>query len=171
MQAATKVGLDGVVSVARCSSSGRASRPKPDRRTITGPSRGELRRTPASTRRPTSRTAEAPKLKGSNFEKLKKLNVLDAKTHNFTDAWNAGYDGTGSTVGVLDGGTDFGHPDLIGTWQTWQGAKDTDTTDDGWNGWPKAFDPYGTLQILLAPEHVTGGLSWYTPTTPSAARA
>src|SRR3954447_6920292 len=48
---------------------------------------------------------KAPPLKGSNFEKMKKLNVLDARTHNFTDAWNAGYDGSGSTVGVMDGGT------------------------------------------------------------------
>ena len=57
----------------------------------------------------------APPLKGSNFEALKKLNLLDAKTHNFSGAWKAGYTGTGSTVSVMDGGTDFGHPDLIGT--------------------------------------------------------
>ena len=55
-----------------------------------------------------------------------------------------------STVGVLDGGTDFGHPDLIGTWQTWSGADTARRA--GWNGWPKAFDPYGTLQCWLAPE-------------------
>ena len=94
---------------------------------------------------------QAPKLKGSNFEQLKKLGVLDAKTHNFADAWNAGYAGEGVTVGVLDGGTDFGHPDLIGTWQTWSGATDTATVDDGWNGWPKAFDPYGTLVCWRLP--------------------
>ena len=35
--------------------------------------------------------SEAPPLRGSNFEKLKKLNLLDAKTHNFTGAWNEGY--------------------------------------------------------------------------------
>ena len=50
---------------------------------------------------------------------------------------------------MLDGGTDFGHPDLIGTWQVWSGAP-----DPGWNGWPKAFDPYGTLQWLAAPNLV-----------------
>ena len=38
---------------------------------------------------------KAPPLKTSNFDQLKKLNVLDAKTHNFTGAWNAGYTGTG----------------------------------------------------------------------------
>ena len=42
---------------------------------------------------------KAPPLKASNFEKLKKLNALDAKTHNFTGAWNAGFTGEGCTVG------------------------------------------------------------------------
>src|ERR1700752_1204671 len=67
----------------------------------------------------------APAPKGSNFEALKQLGVLDAKTHRFADAWNNGWTGEGSTVGVLDGGTDFGHPDLLGTWKTWSGATDT----------------------------------------------
>jgi hypothetical protein len=107
----------------------------------------------------------APKPKGSNFEQLKKLDVMDAKTHNFTDAWKAGYAGEGVTVGVLDGGTDFGHPDLLDTWQTWSGATDSPVVDSGWNGWPKAFDPFGTLQLLAAPSQITGGLSWYTPTS------
>jgi subtilisin family serine protease len=53
--------------------------------------------------------SEAPRLKGSNFEELKRLGVLDAKTHKFAEAWKAGYTGAGVTVGVLDGGTDFGH--------------------------------------------------------------
>ena len=109
--------------------------------------------------------SKAPKLKGSNFEQLKRLGVMDAKTHNFADAWNSGYAGEGVTVGVLDGGTDFGHPDLVNTWRTWSGATDSDFVDSGWNGWPKAFDPFGTLQLLAAPSQITGGLSWYTPTT------
>ena len=33
--------------------------------------------------------SEAPPLTGSNFEALKKLTLLDAKTHNFTEAWKA----------------------------------------------------------------------------------
>lgn len=103
----------------------------------------------------------APRLKGSNFEAMKKLDVLDGRTHSFTGAWNAGFTGQGVTVGVLDGGTDFGHPDLIGTWQTWSGAP-----DPGWNGWPKAFDPYGTLVLLAAPpDFVELGLTWYATTT------
>jgi hypothetical protein len=110
--------------------------------------------------------SQAPAPKGSNFEQLRKLGVMDAKTHNFKGAWDAGYAGEGVTVGVLDGGTDFGHPDLLNTWQTWSGATDSDVTDDGWNGWPKAFDPFGTLQWLADPTgQIGGGLSWYTPTS------
>lgn len=94
---------------------------------------------------------EAPPLAESNFEDLRNLDVLDARTHNFTDAWDE-YTGTGSVVAVLDGGTDWGHPDLIGTWET---APD---------GWPLAFDPFGTLIWLVAPSLVEQGLSWYTLT-------
>lgn len=107
--------------------------------------------------------AKAPAPAGSNFEELKKLALLDAKTHNFAEAWNAGFTGAGVTVGVLDGGTDFGHPDLLGTWQTW-----TNAPDPGWNGWPKAFDPYGTLIWLVDDSLVDQGLSWYTSTEAKA---
>lgn len=105
--------------------------------------------------------SKAPAPAGSNFEELKELAVLDAKTHAFAEAWQAGFTGTGTTVGVLDGGTDFGHPDLLGTWQVWSGQTGARA---GWNGWPKAFDPYGTLQLLAAPDLVDQGLSWYTKT-------
>src|SRR4051794_30348370 len=104
---------------------------------------------------------KAPPLKTSNFAALKGLNALDAKTHNFTGAWNAGFTGKGVQAAVLDGGTDFGHPDLVGTWQTW-GAE---ASDAGWVGWPKAFDPYDTLVLLLAPDQVGQGLTWYNETT------
>jgi hypothetical protein len=104
---------------------------------------------------------KAPPLKGSNFEALKELALLDANTHDFAEAWDAGYTGAGVTVGVLDGGTDFGHPDLIGTWQTWSGLTGSRM---GWNGWAKAFDPFGTLQYVLAPSQVEQGLSWYVIT-------
>lgn len=105
--------------------------------------------------------SKAPPLKGSNFQELKELAVLDARTHEFADAWNAGFTGTGTTVGVMDGGTDFGHPDLLNTWQVWSGQTGTRA---GWNGWPKAFDPYGTLIWLAAPSFVDQGLSWYVKT-------
>jgi len=102
--------------------------------------------------------SKAPAPAGSNFEELKELALLDAKTHNFVEAWEAEYTGEGVTVGVLDGGTDFGHPDLIGTWQTWSGAPAA-----GWNGWPKAMEPFGALQFLLSTQ-VEDGLSWYVET-------
>ena len=95
--------------------------------------------------------ADAPPIKGSNFEALKKLDLLDAKTHDFADAWKMGYDGTGVTVSILDGGTDWGHPDLIGTWLT------------GPSGWPQAYDPYDTLVLLVDPGQVDLGLTWYAP--------
>jgi Subtilase family len=104
--------------------------------------------------------SKAPPLKGSNFEELKRLGVLDAKTHNFKGAWDAGYAGEGTTVGVLDGGTDWGHPDLIGTWKTWN-ATDAGA-HPGWVGWPKAFDPFGTLLWVFAPGNIQAGLSFYT---------
>jgi subtilisin family serine protease len=59
--------------------------------------------------------ADAPPPRGSTFEEYRKLNVLDARTHNVTEAWNEGFTGKGSTAAVLDSGTDWGHPDLIGT--------------------------------------------------------
>ena len=107
---------------------------------------------------------KAPPLKGSNFDQLKTMNVLDAKTHNFTDAWNAGFTGSGVTASVLDGGTDWGHPDLLGTWQTWSPPTSRTAPTPGWVGWPKAFDPYGTLILLAAPSFVPQGLSWYNET-------
>jgi hypothetical protein len=168
VQAAAKVaGLAHVVSVGLVQFK-RTGRPAdmPDPSLHPGPSRSELASTRNEHKKKEVPYSDAPKPKASNFEKLRKLNALDAKTHNFTGAWNAGFTGEGSTVGVMDGGTDFGHPDLLNTWRTWSGATDSDTTDDGWNGWPKAFDPYGTLQVLAAPNLIQQGLSWYTPTTP-----
>jgi hypothetical protein len=99
---------------------------------------------------------EAPPLAESNFDEiLAEEPVLDAKTHGFHEAWQAGFTGEGSRVAVLDGGTDFGHPDLIGTWAT-----------NPATGWPEAYDPYGTLLWLLAPQMVEQGLGWYSITEP-----
>jgi subtilisin family serine protease len=97
---------------------------------------------------------KAPAPRGSTFDKFKKLDVLDAKTHDFTDAWNRGLTGEGTSVAVFDSGTDWSHPDLLG-------AKIQRRAD----GWPDAYDPFGTLQLLAAPEQIDEGLSWYTPTT------
>jgi hypothetical protein len=57
----------------------------------------------------------------------------------------------------MDSGTDWSHPDLIG-------AKVATAA----NGWPAAFDPFGTVQWLLAPEQIDQGLSWYVRTTAAA---
>ena len=97
--------------------------------------------------------SKAPALMGSNFDALKGKGYLDAKTHNFDSAWAQGFQGEGITASVLDGGTDWGHPDLLGTWQTWSGAP-----VPGWNGWPMAFDPYDTLVKLVAPDFIDQGL-------------
>ena len=43
--------------------------------------------------------SKAPAPHGSNFEALKNVAALDAKTHRFADAWAAGYTGQGVTVG------------------------------------------------------------------------
>jgi subtilisin family serine protease len=100
--------------------------------------------------------SEAPAPRGSTFDTFKRLNVLDARTHNFTEAWKQGITGEGTTVAVFDGGSDWGHPDLIGA----KIARDA-------SGWPVAFDPFGTMQWLLAPKQIDQGLSWYVRTTPA----
>ena len=96
---------------------------------------------------------KAPPLKTTNFEQLKQLALLDARTHRFAEAWQAGYAGEGSVVSVLDGGTDFGHPDMIGTWQTRPST-----------GWPNALDPFDSLVLAVQPGNVDLGLTWYTKT-------
>ena len=93
---------------------------------------------------------KAPPLKTSNFDALKKLNVLDAKTHNFTGAWNAGFTGAGVRRPCSTAAPTSGHPDLLGT-----GRLGLRGVRPGWVGWPKAFDPYDTLVLLQAPSSST----------------
>lgn len=100
-----------------------------------------------------------PEPASSNFDEiLARAPFADGSTHGIHEAWQAGYTGAGVRVGVLDGGTDFGHPDLLGTWYQ----------DDG--AWPEAYDPYGTLlwlnDVLGGGNLVEQGLGWYTITTP-----
>ena len=50
-------------------------------------------------------------------------------------------------------------------WQTWQQADVANLgAHPGWVGWPKAFDPYDTLVMALAPNMIDAGLTWYTTT-------
>ena len=91
------------------------------------------------------------------------VELQDAAIHRFKAAWDKGYTGEGSRIAVLDGGTDFGHPDLVDTWST------------GADGWPEAYDPFGALQWAIGsltlpadepnevwPLDVVRGTSWYT---------
>ena len=110
-----------------------------------------------ATRRTDLPYPKAPAPRGSTFAKFKDLDVMDAKTHNFTGAWKSGLAGKGTSVAVFDGGTDWAHPDLLGA----DVAKRSD-------GWPNAYDPFGTLQWLSAPEQIDEGLSWYVRTTSAA---
>jgi subtilisin family serine protease len=100
--------------------------------------------------------SKAPSPRPGKFEQFKRANVLDAKTHNFTEAWKNGFTGQGTSVAVFDSGADWSHPDLIG-------AKVAQSE----SGWPAAFDPFGTLQWLADPGQIDAGLSWYVRTTPA----
>lgn len=107
---------------------------------------------------------DAPEPAGSNFDEiLAGEPFADADTHGFHEAWEAGFTGEGVRVGVLDGGTDFGHPDLLGTWAQEEGE------------WPEAYDPYGTLlwfsDVVGGTTFVEQGLGFYTITTPVALKA
>lgn len=90
------------------------------------------------------------------------------KGHHVPDAWALGYTGTGIRVAPMDSGTDFGHPDLHGTY-----ARVTDPTSPYFNpiyglGWPMAFDPY-SMEVYLFTGGVGqfpfAGFSWYVNTS------
>lgn len=90
------------------------------------------------------------------------------KGHHVPDAWALGYTGTGIRVAPMDSGTDFGHPDLHGTY-----ARVTDPTSPYFNpffglGWPMAFDPY-SMEVYLFTGGVgqfpLAGFSWYVNTS------
>ena len=125
--AATKLaGLPGVISVKLVQLKQTASPlgiPEPNLNQA--PSKSSLQSAMNDLRQQEVPYSAAPAPRGSNFDRLKQLGVLDAKTHKFADAWNQGFAGEGTTVSILDGGTDWAHPDLLNTWQTWSGATDS----------------------------------------------
>ena len=94
---------------------------------------------------------------------MKQLGSSTPQTHDFTEAWNAAIAGEGVTVGVLDGGTDFGHPDLIGTWQTWSGLTTDRPTTAGTAGRRRSTRT-ATSSCCAAPSQIDRGLSWYVET-------
>jgi hypothetical protein len=134
----------------------------PDPELNVRPDAAALQAAMATMRRNEVPYSRARQPRGSNLAALMDLAVLDARTHAFAGAWEAGFTGEGVTLGVLDGGTDFAHPDLLGTWKVWPTVTSSGSRDGGWSGWPMAFDPYGTLLWLVDPGAVDLGLSWYT---------
>ena len=78
-------------------------------------------------------------------------------------AWKQGFTGEGTTVGVLDGGTDFGHPDLLGTWKTWIGRPIRARPTTAGTAGRRPSTRTARSQWLVAPEFVDAGLTWYTP--------
>ena len=90
--AATKLaGLPGVTSVKRVQLKQTASPlgiPEPNLNQA--PSKSSLQSAMNDLRQQEVPYSGAPAPRGSNFDRLKQLGVLDAKTHKFADAWNAG---------------------------------------------------------------------------------
>jgi len=80
--------------------------------------------------------------------------IAAGKGHHVPEAWALGYTGYGVQVSTMDSGTDFGHPDLQGTF-----ARDTNASSPYFD-WPMAFDPNSMASYLL------GGLTF--PTAPSS---
>src|SRR5256886_2414122 len=80
--------------------------------------------------------------------------IAAGKGHHVPEAWALGYTGYGVQVSTMDSGTDFGHPDLQGTF-----ARDTNASSPYFD-WPMAFDPNSMSSYLL------GGLTF--PTAPSS---
>jgi subtilisin family serine protease len=72
----------------------------------------------------------------SNIEKIHLDQMVEVELEDSVpqigapEAWDAGYDGTGLTVAVLDSGIDEGHPDLDGKVIASQNFSSDDTTDD-----------------------------------------
>ena len=86
--------------------------------------------------------------------------VEAGRGHHVPEAWALGYTGAGVRVAPLDSGTDFGHPDLQGTY-----ARVTDPTSP-YVGWPIVFDPASMETYLFRNvTFPTSALSWYVNTS------
>src|SRR5947199_361720 len=86
--------------------------------------------------------------------------IAAGKGHHVPEAWALGYTGYGVQVSTMDSGTDFGHPDLQGTF-----ARDSDPSSPYFD-WPMAFDPNSMASYLLGGlTFPTAPSSWYVDTT------
>ena len=70
--------------------------------------------------------------------------VNPAGPHKAEVAWERGYRGEGVAVAVLDDGTDFAHPDLMGTQRIY-----SSTVASQYNGWPMIFSPFSQYIYFL----------------------
>ena len=142
---------------ARSSSSRPGSRSAPGSRARDVPQRAAVNaasRASTSARSPSRRRRRS---RARTSRKLKKLALLDAKTHNFAEAWKAGFTGAGVTVGVLDGGTDFGHPDLSG-----RGRPPDDRRPPAGTAGRRRSTPSARCSGSPRRSQIDQGLSWYT---------
>ncbi len=70
--------------------------------------------------------------------------VSPAGPHKAEVAWKRGFRGEGVAVAVLDSGTDFAHPDLLGTQRIY-----SSTVASQYNGWPMVFSPFSQYIYFL----------------------
>ncbi len=70
--------------------------------------------------------------------------VNPAGPHKAEVAWKRGFRGEGVAVAVLDDGTDFAHPDLMGAQRIYSSAVASQ-----YNGWPMVFSPFSQFIYFL----------------------
>lgn len=78
-------------------------------------------------------------------------------------AWNAGINGTGVVVGIVDTGTQYNHPDLSANWRTGRGIDVVDNDNDASPAYDndiRDFERHGTAVagISVAASNSIGGL-------------
>ncbi|MCS7222236.1 MAG: S8 family serine peptidase [Anaerolineae bacterium] len=76
--------------------------------------------------------------------------------HESKKAWNKGYTGDGVRVANIDSGVDFCHPDLYGTWATFDVAAARNYSYGGvpnyldyFDGWPIALSPFSNYALFF----------------------
>lgn len=77
---------------------------------------------------------------GSN--KYPVSNKTLVQSHGAVGAWDLGYNGTGTNIGIVDTGTDFAHADLVDQWAV------APSGDYSGAGWPVMFNQ-GSMNLYL----------------------